>query len=844
MRARDRHPFFPASGTTLPLLLLLVLSFSSFSAGAFRLRADDEPASARDEAWRAHWAFQPIRDPLPPVVDRSEAVRTPVDRFILRKLAEHGIEPPPAADRRTLIRRLTFDLTGLPPAPDEIDAFLADDRPDAWERLTERLLASPRYGERWARHWLDVARYADTRGYVFQSERKYAYSYTYRDYVIRVFNEGKPFDRFIVEQIAADKLDLAKDPEPYAAMGFLTLGRRFLNNTHDIIDDRIDVVTRGLMGFTVQCARCHDHKYDPIPTSDYYSLYNVFANSVEPDELPLTGEPEKTQEYESYQRELAKKEKAYEDFVATKTATILDELRREVGRYLLAAREVPADSEAGVSVGEKEIKPRAVERWREFLAGSGGRDHPVFGPWHELGALPVERFAGECARLVESWSRSAAGSRRVNPVVLEAFRAAPPRTLEEAAEVYTRIFQEIEEEWECSQVSDPPPKRLADDDREELRLVLHGDGSPLAISSEEIFRFFDRATRGTARDLKKAIDSLRANSTAAPPRGMVLVDRSDLVDGRIFERGNPRRPGDPVSRHFLTALSAGKPQPFTDGSGRIELARAIVDPKNPLTARVLANRIWLWHFGEGLVSTPSDFGMRSDPPSHPELLDWLASRLIESGWSIKELHWLILGSATYRQSAVHPRGDELTRLDPENRLLWKAPARRLEFESLRDSLLAVSDRLDRSMGGAAVELFAEPYPTRRTIYGFIERQNLPGVLRVFDFASPDATCPKRHETTVPQQALWLLNSDFAIEQAKSFVRRPDFAEIADPAARIRFAYETIYGREPESAETELGLAFTKDRSETEEGGGGTVQLDRWERYVHALLCSNEFQFID
>ncbi|HLU49629.1 MAG TPA: PSD1 and planctomycete cytochrome C domain-containing protein, partial [Planctomycetota bacterium] len=803
-----------------------------------------DPLESVSESWRAHWAFQPIRDPEPPAVDAPpERVRTPIDQFVLRALESRGLEPAPEADRRTLIRRATFDLTGLPPTPSEIEEFLADDRPDAWERVVERLLASPRYGERWARHWLDVSRYADTRGYVFTAERKYPFSYTYRDYVVRAFNEDLPFDRFIVEQLAADKLDLGDDREAYAAMGFLTLGRRFLNNIHDIIDDRIDVVTRGLMGFTVQCARCHDHKYDPIPTSDYYALYNVFQNSIEPDDLPLIAEPEKTEAYAKFQEELARREKAHEDFVATKHEELLAELRGQVGRYLLATIGDSDDREAGVSVGEDDVKPRALRRWRRYLEGTAGPDHPIFGAWHAFRQIPAERFGEEAAQRIASWRESAErGEAKIHEAILDALRVSPPRSIEDVGEIYTRLFAEVDEEWRCARAEkSPPPERLADSRREELRLVLYGGDSPVALDREEALRAFDRATRDRARVLQREIDSFRANSAEAPARAMVLVDRPQIVGGRVFERGNPARPGEEVERRFLTALSKEEPRKFTQGSGRLELAQEIVSPENPLTARVLANRIWLWHFGEGLVSTPSDFGIRSDPPSHPELLDYLASRLLKNGWSVKALHRLILNSATYRQSGVHPREAEHAAADPENRLLWRAPARRLEFEPLRDSLLAVSGRLDLRVGGPAVEIFTNPSPPRRTIYGFIERQNLPGVLRVFDFASPDATSPKRHETTVPQQALWLLNSPFAIEQARAFVARPDFAALEGEEARIRFAYAVLYGREPDEVELELGLEYVADRTTAT---SSDIRLDRWERYIQALLCANEFVFID
>ncbi len=619
--------------------------------------------------WKSHWAFQPVRHPQLPKVKSAAWGRTPIDRFILAALEERHIRPNPPADRRTLLRRASYDLIGLPPSADEIAAFEADKSPDAFAKVVDRLLASPRYGERWGRHWLDVARYADTKGYVFGEERRYPYAYTYRDYVIRAFNEDLPYDQFILEQLAADRLAVSaphRDPRAQAAMGYLTLGRRFLNNVHDIIDDRIDVVGRGLMGMTVGCARCHDHKYDPIPTADYYSLYGVFASSVEPKDLPLVAQPERTPAYLAFDKEL---------------------------KSLQAA----------------------VAKYRE-----------------------------------EHAAELAAGNRK--------FR----------------------------------------------------DG---------------------LRALQKKVDAFQATSPVAPPRAMVLNDAPAPLEPVVFVRGNPKNPGASVPRQFLGVLTNGERKPFQDGSGRLELARAIASRDNPLTARVLVNRLWLFHFGAGLVTTPSDFGLRSEPPSHPELLDYLAARFMDEGWSIKKMHRLIMLSSVYQQSSADQEAGR--RLDPENRLWWRYPRRRLDFEALRDSLLFVAGKLDGKMGGPAVDITAAPFSGRRTVYAFIERQNLPGMFRTFDFASPDTTSPLRHETTVPQQALFLLNNPFVLEQAQNVLRRPEMTNTRETGARIIELYSVILARLPQEDELRLAEQFLIGANE-----------DSWRQYAQVLLLANEFAFLD
>jgi hypothetical protein len=618
-----------------------------------------------------HWAFRPVRMPDIPAVSHSADVQNPVDAFVLAKLEDKGLSLSAPAERRTLIRRVTFDLTGLPPTPAQVEAFVNDPAPDAYAAVVERLLASPAYGERWGRHWLDVARYSDTKGYVFTEERRYPNSYTYRDYVIRAFNDDKPYDRFLIEQLAADRLPLGDDNSSLAALGFLTLGRRFLNNQHDIIDDRIDVTMRGLQGLTVACARCHDHKFDPIPTRDYYSLYGVFASSQEPAELPLLGKAAPSPELVAFEVELKKR------------TAVVDEYAEQ---------------------HKDELKSGNV------------------------------KFRNELTKLR-------------NKVA----------------------------EW-------------------------------------------------------------KVNGPGAPARAMVLNDLPAAVEPHVLKRGNPGAPGDAVPRQFLEVLAGPERKPFKDGSGRLELARAIASRANPLTARVMVNRVWMHHFGKGLVRTPGDFGTRGEPPTHPELLDWLASSFMDGGWSVKRLQRLIVLSSTYRQASDDSgRGPSV---DAENRLLWKMNRQRLDFEQMRDALLQVAGRLDRTMAGRAVPIAEPPFSKRRTVYGFIDRQNLPGLFRTFDFASPDVSTPQRFTTTVPPQALFLMNSPFAIEQAKHFANRPDVAWLVGDDKRIDRMYRLAYGRPAQADEIELGLAFLTAAKD------GKAKLTPREQYAQVLLLANEFAFVD
>jgi len=758
------------------------------------------------EKARSHWAFQPVRQPKVPDVKHKGWVRTPVDNFILAPLEAAHLLPSPQADKHTLIRRATFDLIGLPPTPEEVAAFEADKTPAAFAKVVDRLLASPRYGERWGRHWLDVARYADTKGYVFEEDRHYAYAYTYRDYVIRSFNQDLPYDQFIKEQIAADLLPGAADKPALAALGYLTLGRRFVNNINDIIDDRIDVVCRGMMGLTVGCARCHDHKFDPIPSRDYYSLYGVFASSMEPEQEPLLAMEVPAKAREEYLAEHKKRVEERAKFKAEKERAMEAQLRSQAGDYLLAAYEAQRAGDKPDAEGaahNHKLDADVLRRWMAGLEGWHTNQPAIFAPWFAFAALATNEFPARAKELAAQFStnqnEAADATPAINPLVARGFAGDPPGAMKDVAERYGKVFAEIDKRWQEALTNAPAPRALPDAAEEALRQILYAADAPANVPHSEFDRLYDVPAGQKLRELQRHIEELDASSPGAPPRAMALVDRSDPHDTHVFIRGNSDNQGPEAPREFLEILSGPDRKPFQHGSGRLELAQAIASRDNPLTARVLVNRVWLHHFGSGLVATASDFGLRSEPPTHPELLDYLASRFMDEGWSIKNLHRLIMLSSAYQQSSENTPA--FAKVDPNNQLLWRMNRQRLEFEPMRDTLLAVSGKLDLTPGGHAVDII-DPASDRRTVYGYVDRQNLPDLFRTFDFASPDASSPRRFYTTVPQQALFLMNSPFVINQAKHLVERPDFKSASTDQQRLHLIYQWAYQRDPSREEIE------------------------------------------
>ncbi|MBC7819328.1 MAG: PSD1 domain-containing protein [Planctomycetaceae bacterium] len=805
------------------------------------------------EAAGKHWAFQLLQSPPVPRLPNDNWSRAPLDRFVRAKLREAGLSPSPIADRRTLLRRVSFDLIGLPPTPDEMTEFLADDRPDAFERVVDRLLTSPHYGERWGRHWLDVARYADTKGYVFFEEKKFPWAWTYRDYVIRSLNDDLPFDRFVVEQLAADQLELGDDKRPLTAMGFLTLGGRFMNNLHDVLDDRIDVVSRGLLGLTATCARCHDHKFDPIPQADYYSLYGVFRSSIEPPLPPEFLPPPQTEEYAKFSAEMTARQKKLTAFVAGKHFALVTSARARAAEYLLAAQaqmEKPPTDDFMLLADTNDINPTMTLRWQVTLEAARKKWHPVWQPWTEFASLPSHQFAAKaievCERLNSGREPKADGrkplSQPLNPLVITTLCESPPKSLAEVATRYGELLKRIDAKWQEALKQEPKTPMLSDPHEEEIRRVLYGPDAPpdvpLAMGWGFLSLFPDRPTQGEYQKLIKDLEQWSMTTAGAPARAMVLFDDATPFDPQIFLRGNPNRFGAHVPRQPL-AISTSDRKPFTTGSGRLELARSIVDPRNPLTARVFVNRVWMHHFGTGLVKTPSDFGLRSDPPSHPELLDWLAANFIRSGWSVKWLHRQIVLSATYQQASPSKTEQRLSAdgsrqsADPDNRWLSQMNRRRLEWESLRDALLATSGEMNRRIGGESVELLGGFNP-RRTLYGTLDRLDVPNLLTTFDFPTPASTNPQRDSTTVAPQALFLMNGDLTFEVASRLLRRPEVVAAADAPSRVRQLFLICFQRTPTDTEQQSAREFLSDAPTPE----------RWAAFAQSLLLANEFAFVD
>jgi hypothetical protein len=614
-------------------------------------------------------------------------------------------------------------------------------------------------------------------------------------------------------QLAADQVDDRQEGD-LAAMGFLTLGRRFLGVKRDIIDDRIDVVCRGTMGLTVACARCHNHKYDPIPTADYYSLYGVFDSCVER-LLPL----EVSRTDETFETELATRKKKLQDKLAAHRKTSSDRARDHVADYLFAQSELHKYPANGFDqIFEKnDLLPAFVRQWERYLRQAKKKRDPLFSAWHAFADVPAEGFVEHSANVTNRLL--AATVDEVHPIVSRAF-LQPPHSFREVCDRYGEIFADTRKQWgeainKAAEAGAKKPDRLTDLSAEAIRQVLYGTQSPSQVPDGPIVQietFVDSATSTELWKLQGEVDRWIINSNMQTPHAVILADQTTPSDPRVFQRGNPINQGNDVPRQFLSLLAGESRKPFQNGSGRLELAHAIIDPENSLTARVIVNRVWAHHFGLGLVSTPSDFGTRAAPPSHPKLLDWLASELIADGWSLKNLHRRIVLSATFRQSNSGPTDpDVLARAmqtDPNNRLLWRRNSRRLTFEELRDSLLATTGELDRSIGGKPTEVFQPPYPKRRTLYGLVDRQYFAGTLRMFDVANPDLHTPKRNETTVPQQALFLMNHPLVLERAKALA---ELAKADDrPNQRIATMFRQVLQRRPTDIEVADAVALVNE----------------------------------
>jgi cytochrome c553 len=834
---------------------------------------------AQGAKYSEHWAFEPIGDStklLAQVTDESTAKDLPIDRFIQHSLGKAGLKLSQELSKEQWIRRVSFDLTGLPPTSEEINQLVLDTDPESIRKWIDRLLASARYGERWGKHWLDLARYADTHGGAAIGFTSFPFSYTYRDYVIGAIQQDLPLDQFILEQIAADQLDLPENDPKLAALGFLTVGMQF-RNYHDTIDDRIDVITRGLMGLTVTCARCHDHKFDAIPTADYYALVAAIAPSNPPETLPVIGQAPDANAQREYEKQLTVLTDRHQQFAREQNEVMRSRLRMQVGLYLaeIAKGAVEADlATAFLSYRTDEVRPAIVNRWLKYLAELS-QDDPVFHVWFQArswGQISEDQFATKRDELVaklngeleaagfkpESFHKLSGDPPKWNPLLLEAVSQKKPKSILELANLYGEVFGQEHKQWLTALVETAleavPGATVKPDDHPEhqtinspshrqLRHHLYGPDTPFDLPENEASKLTNRTIADMINGKRGAIHQLNLASPGAPPRAMVLKENSKPQEQNIYLRGNPLSRGSVVEPGFLTALRRNNhSQTFEDGKRRFGLARAVISDDNPLTSRVIVNWVWQQHFGVGLVRTPDDFGTRGQPPTHPELLDFLANEFRKNGWSLRWLHQQILATKVYRQACIEDPHSR--QLDPENRLLWRMPRRRLDFEAMRDAMLWISGELDLAQGGRPVDFEANPTATRRSIYGFVNRDIVSPLMSTFDVANPNACTAKRPETTVPQQTLFALNSEFIQDRAAKIASATKKDATQSKTDRISELFQRILGRRPNADEEQLALKFIDESSQASIEGQATDSEKGWTQLAHALLASNEFTFID
>jgi cytochrome c553 len=786
---------------------------------------------------RQFWSFRPIVNPPLPAVQRSDWPRQGLDYFILSRLEKERIEPVAEADRRTFIRRATFDLLGLPPTDDEIAAFVADERTDACERLIDRLLDSPQYGERWARHWLDVARYGEDQAHTFQA-RMYPSGYRYRDWIVQSLNADLRIDRFLLQQIAGDLLPGEDRMRQLPALGFFALGPVYYADAGcapkakaDEYDDRIDTLCRGVLGLTVSCARCHDHKFDPISTKDYYALAGVFA-STDYFEAPLAA-PEVVKAYDEGQASIKQAEQRLKDAEGEETRKIGESLAPHTSQYLMTTwkvlnrRKVEPNYKVSSVIEGTDLQEVVVERWLQYLASDQGKKNPALVAWQELLSQQDAKFdLSSDAAAIEAMQQAA-------DVVQAALTAATAARRD--ADVKHR-----EQLLATPAGTKPPDKpKLPDETANLLKEFIDNGNAPLAVPKDKLDKFLSEGAKQALAAIKQEIEQRKKDAPAKYPIAHSLAEGKP-ANSKVHVRGNVKELGEEVPRRFLGILSSAEAQPFAQGSGRLELAQAIVSPSNPLTARVFVNRVWQHHFGRGLVGTPSNFGLLGERPTHPELLDHLATKFIASGWSLKQLHRDIMLSTTYRlASSGNPANQQR---DPENRLLWRANRRRLDIESWRDATLAVAGNLDPLLGGPSLDLNADSN-RRRTLYAAVSRHELNPVLRLFDFPDPNLTSERRSLTTVPMQQLFVLNSDFMVAQSRALAARVQQENLASDEARVNRLYHLVFGRAPREQEQRLGQVFL-NRSLPEGVSATRVKLTRWEQFSQALLSTNEFVFVD
>ena len=966
----------------------------------------------------AHWSFIVPEVPSVPAVRDPDWVRTPVDAFVLSKLEDENLEPASPADRRTLIRRVYFDLIGLPPRPEEIAGFLNDSSPGAFSRVIDRLLASPRYGERWGRHWLDVARYSDSNG--VDENLVYKNAFRYRDYVIDAFNKDKPYDRFITEQIAGDLLppadDLETQFERWTATGFLTLGPKMLAEDDpvkmqmDIVDEQLDTTARAFMGLTVGCARCHDHKFDPIPTADYYALAGIFKSSKTMENFKVVAEwHEYVLAAQSDRDRLEVHRKSIQaklDEIAAVTEAQSEQLVvaawARAGDYLLAADEILRsrdleidpilsgnEADSGIvgtvlrGAGEFDrgnVLRRLVQGaknavskakgpfyaeydvavqadgdyqldFKALATGRGTADISINGllmknglpavnnreasldpaRWSVAGIFPLRAGANtirlehpsrfpyfeslavaptplsESAETLTTEAR-AAREYDLNPEFLKQWverlkrdrgaagsilytwhayrdghaldswpspgaKALGGRTYaskEQLAGRYQELFDQSAEQWrilypEAVSINyqnerykdDGEEPSLPDPGLEQFRAFLYEKYGPFR-PPKSARMYYPADVQQRLSKLDQELKGLQA-STPEFPRAMGVREGGEVGDIPIHLRGSHWTLGKSVPRGFLSAISYGPQAEIPEGaSGRLQLAEWLTSPDHPLTARVMVNRLWRWHFGRGIVPSTDNFGRLGQPPSNQPLLDWLASELVRSDWSIKRMHRLILLSSTYRMSSAYD--EKANAADPENNLLWRANRRRLEVEPMRDAIVYLSEDLDLSMGGSILDVRdrARVASTRsrgnldydrnrRAVYLPVVRSSLYDLFGAFEFADPSVPNGNRGETVVAPQALFMMNGSLMLRHTRRMADRLLEDEHLDDAGRVRDTYERVLGRPPRPAEIDRALTFIANIEESIGGRSADPQERRaraWQSFCKAVIGSSEFLYIN
>ncbi len=773
---------------------------------------------------------------------------------MLAKLESKGLKPVPLAGKRDLIRRATYDLTGLPPTPEEITAFEKDKSSGAFAKVIDRLLDSPRYGERWARHWLDVARYAEDdvrgldpkgRGYM-----PFEGAYVYRDWVIDAFNKDMPFNQFVRAQLAGDLVDPKDRDKTLPGTAFLGQAPWVWDQAEpvqgraDERNERIDAVSRGLLGLTVACARCHNHKYDPIMQTDYYALAGVFASTTYK-EYPRVSAA-KAAVWQEKEQKILDLEEEQRNFEKTESDQLAQILAHQTAKYMLAAWQVTGKPKQTVTeAAEKErVDEEMLNRWVKFLTRPQSF-YPYLNDWKAMiragGTEDQAKFlAGSFQKRVLRIMAEAQEIKEENDVI-KAKAGVKKRSMRDAKP------NEFETQDQFCPGCDLELKALPTDEAKLwLDLFVRSLDSPEDERAEPglfVFRGYalehqlSPEWKDHMEDLHAQIEALKKELPPEYPFVHGVADKQKPVDIPVNLRGNPHNLGDPVPRRFIAVLSKSDPPPFEKGSGRLDLANDIVS--SPLFARVFVNRVWRWHFGTGLVETPDNFGKMGERPSDSELLEYLAFKFVEEGFSVKKLQREIMLSTVYQLSTEDdPRNDEK---DASNRMYWRFNRQRLDAEEIRDSILFVAGDLDlKKVGGPSSDFTADN--TRRTVYCKVSRYRLNNYLQVFDFPNPSITDEVRFTTNVPLQRLYFMNNAFVYAQAAKLAERV-YPKGSDEA-RISEAYRLVFGREPTSSELHLGLQFLQSNPdkavETVSGEPSTA----WKEYTRVLVSSNEFEFVN